>query len=171
MCRYGAPCIFPAKAKVLPRNNWTGGCTTIKEFDVGVEVHSLFDSAYLRAVYLSKRSSKQNPPPTDGAARAADDNVGSAGVAISETAVIAQIGGDANPIVQSHAAGDSGEHLDKTSIFRQEKDEHIEILRDWLQSGKCRADIAESLTFWPTLDEYVLNQLSLSGSKWERKQQ
>ena len=163
---HGVRALLPRVLRVLQRSNWTGTSMAMNDMGIPAVIHGLLPAAYLASCETSKKK--------DGG----DDGVI---VAESEPAAAAPGAGDdyedwGGADDAAGAARQAEVQLptvdeDQHSLWRLEQDSHIESSRRWAESGTMADDLIMGKTLYAPMDSMMLEQLRVTGSSWEAKQQ
>ncbi len=154
---HGARALLPRSLKVFARNNWTGSGVSLDDIGLLTAIHGLLPSAY-QIVY--------GAPAREPAAVAA------AAAEAEARPPVRPDGEDEEDWVGPGARADlpatAGEG---PSSWKEERSLQNASTKTWLSSGTAHDDVYIARVIHQPLEDTILQQLSVSGSEWERAQQ
>lgn len=165
MCNEGMQCILGRGIAVLQRSNWTGTPEAINSIGLPTHLHGLLPAAYLRAMGGAAASAAGDPSQRQRGLNGDRADQAGDGVNAHE-----RLGG--NEVGEPPDQGDDFLlQPELVSVWRENAQERVESTRLWVLGGSFEDDLLLARTMYAPLEKLMLQQLALSGIKWERRQQ
>ena len=158
---YGVRALLPRTLRVLSRNNWTGTGRSLDDIGLVLVVHSL-----LKAAYFRMHSVEEDAPEP-----AAEAN----NVVPPVARPLQIVDGDVEDWVSGDGLGAGSsevkQFLEVSSLWHLERVEHVKNSREWMRSGCMFDDLLIARKTFAPQEALILDQLRVTGSEWERKEQ
>ena len=142
----GVRALLPRRIPVLTRDNWDGQAKPMDSVGLPASVHGVFVAAFLRTLAPQK-------PLDDASAAAIRGQLGNTG-------------GDGDGGARTPA-----EARETISVWREDEDSRARGARSWVLSGTLADDIIIGRCGLNPAFKMLMQQLKLTGSAWEIKQQ
>lgn len=147
--------------RASPRSNWTGTDQAIVGAGVPEAVHSLLSQAYCRAFNVVESQED------GGLGHVAADDVG--GDLCDDDEAQPRAGADRRD--DEAPASAAGEEPDEPSVWKEDPRDRVRSTREWFLSGRFNDDMITAQIMYSGQSTRMLKQLSMSGKRWEAKEQ